>query len=177
MKKTLLLTAITLSAISCLHSKELSDTLIEKKGWIIYSLGHAIWFDSNLPTKNTSSSFFATDTSYRNGLTVDYLTNPKLFKFIAPCYKINVLWQIDSITKKAAYIGEEQICILPAKAKIRPMPETEQFDEAAVSFKRKNNEVTIIYWSATDYFVVDVELLYKKDNRRLSRYIKRNPIE
>lgn len=170
MRKIILLLAIVTLGQSVLYSRNLNDTSsIEKRGWLVYYLGHVIWFESDITDNVKDKHFFTLGGKYSNGLIVDYNGNAKSFKDIAKCYPIKVLLQTDSIRKEAAYISEENMCIIPVKAKVKFRKDSDQFDFAGVSFKRNKTETTIEYWFNTNYFVSEIELLRKKDRRKMSR--------
>lgn len=170
MKKIILLSLFILLGRSVLYSKSLSDTSsVEKTGWLVYYLGHVIWFESDITSKVKDKSFFTAGKKYENGLIVDYNGDAKSFESIAKCHSIKVLLQTDSVRKEADYISEESLCIIPVKAKVNIRTDSDQFDFAGVSLKRNRVESTIEYWFNTTYFVREVELLRKKDRRRMKR--------
>jgi hypothetical protein len=168
MKKLILLMAIILSAKSALYSKELNDSsLVEKRGWLVYYLGHVMFFEADIEMAIKDENFFSIGKKYENGLIVDYNGNANSFKSIAKCYSVKVLLQTDSITKKAEYISKESLCVIPVKVTLKMQPDSDQFDFAGISFKRNGSETTIEYWFHTNYHVREVELLRKKDKKKL----------
>lgn len=170
MKKVILLSLFVLLGQSVLYSRNLSDTSsVEKTGWLVYYLGHVIWFESDITSKAKDKSFFTAGKKYENGLIVNYNGDAKSFKVIAKCYLIKSLTNIDTATNKGEYTFEESVCIIPVKAKIRIRTDADQFDFAGVSFKRNGVESTIEYWFNTTYYVREVELLRKKDKRKAKR--------
>lgn len=172
MRKIVLYFIFVLVGQSLVYSRNLSDTLsVEKSGWLIYYLGHVIWFESDITDRVNDKSFFVRGGKYSNGLIVDYNGHANSFKAIAKCYPIKVLLQTDSIRKEAAYISEENLCIIPVKAKVEFRKDSDQFDFAGVSFKRNRTETTIEYWFNTNYFVSEIRLLRKKDRRKIRKII------
>lgn len=170
MKNTILLLVIILAATSVSYSRALNDTsLVEKRGWLVYYLGHVVWFEANVGSEVKDKRFFEAGKKYENGLIVDYNGDANSFKSIAECYSVKVLLQTDSITKKAKYISDEILCIIPVKVRLKIQPDSDQFDFAGISFKRNKNETTMEYWFHTTYHVREVELLRKKDKKRMKR--------
>lgn len=176
MKKIVLILTIILLAKPVLYSRGLSDTSsVEKTGWLVYYLGHVIWFESSVTTEIKDKSFFTPGRKYQNGLIVDYRIEAIQFKLFSKCYSIRSLTNIDTVTKEGQYIYKESLCILPVKVKVKIRTgDSEQYDFAGVSFKRKNDESTIEYWFNTNYYVREVELLRKKDKRKFSHYLKKH---
>jgi hypothetical protein len=174
MRKILFVLGIILSAPLILYSRTPSDTtVIEKTGWLVYYLGHVIWFESHLNEKVKDKYFFTEGKKYQNGLVVNYNGNAKSFKLIAKCYSINSLTNIDTVTGKGEYTFKQEVCIIPVKAKVKiRITEPDQFEFANVSFKKYNSETTIEYWFNTTYFVREVELIRRKDIKMMRKKMK-----
>src|SRR5258706_11217647 len=112
MKKIMLLSIIILSSQSLLYSKNLGDTSsVEKTGWLVYYLGHVIWFESDITKDGRDKSFFTAGKKYQNGLIVDYNGDANSFKQIAKCYSIMSLTNIDTVTNKGEYAYKETLCV------------------------------------------------------------------
>ncbi len=168
MKKILLFLFVVLASSQSLNSIELTDTSVtERTGWLVYYLGHVIWFEADLPGEVNDKSFFTSKSNYKNGLRVEHIGDAKFFQSIAECYSIKSLTNIDTVTRKGEYTFAEELCIIPVKAKIISRSNFERLDQVGVSFKRKKNEVTMEYWFLTDYSVAEVELLRKTDKKKI----------
>jgi hypothetical protein len=171
MKKIILLIAIAALSKPILYAQNLNNTsAIEKTGWLVYKDGHVIWFESNLK-KTSKNIFFFDQAEYPNGLIVDYISVAKFYKSIAECYFVKDLLQIDSVTKKADYTLSDSICVLPVKIKFTNLsrPVSELLRPMGLSFVRGNNEVTITYNFETNYELNEIELLRKKDKKRIKK--------
>lgn len=170
MKKITCLLALSLFFASNVYSQGTGDmTSVEKSGWLVYCLGHAIWFENKLQNKVEDKAFFASGGNYKNGLIVDDNSKAKAFKSFSKCYAVKSLTNIDTVTKKGEYTYPEKICIVPVKVKVIMKPGTEPLDQAGISFKKDSNEVTLEYWFLTDYSVTQVELLRTANKKKVKR--------
>lgn len=170
MKKLILLFFIIFLSKSVLYSRSLNDTSsFEKSGWLVYYLGHRIWFEADLTDKVNDKNFFTAKKKYENGLIIDNIVDAKMFEVIARCYKIKSLTNIDTSTWKGEYTYSENICIIPVKVKGRNNLDLEAFDKSWVPFKRNKHKVRIEFWALTNYSIFEVELLRKSDKLKISR--------
>jgi hypothetical protein len=171
MKRTILCLLMTTLSITFAYSKTLTDSTVEKTGWLIYHRGHIIWVESKLDKNPTDEAFFC-QAHYTNGLLVEYLPESYQFMAIAKEYEINIL-RYDSSIKKFDYILKENIKILPVRAAFKPSsrPISDLVNLQGLSFKRKT-ETTIEYKFETDYDILSIQLLREKDMRNFKRVKK-----
>jgi hypothetical protein len=171
MKKLILFAIVAVLGKPTLYAQNLNDTsAIEKTGWLLYKDDHVIWFESDL-RKSVKNKAFFNQSKYPNGLVVDYLSIAKYYKSIAACYSIKDLSQIDTVTKKADYTLPDSICILPVRVKFIRVnrPVSELLKPMGLSFMKDSNEVTIAYNFEADYGVSGLELLRKRDKKKIKK--------
>lgn len=169
MKFFLFIITVIILSKSVLYSRELSDTLIEKTGWLVYYSDKVVWFESELKKNPKDKIFFISHPEYPNGLVVNYIPITKYYISIASCYSIKALSSYDTVFKKANYTLTDSIYILPVKVKFKASskPVSELLTPMGLSFKRNYSEVTLKYNFETNYDISEIQLLRKRDKRRI----------
>lgn len=168
MKKITYILALFLCVASNVYSQGTGDTTsVEKTGWLVYYLGHAIWVEASITDKVRNEEFFTNGKSYKNGIIVDHRYEAMPFKKAAQLYSIKVFAYVDTISKQTDYVLPEKLYIVPVKVKAELLPNSEPLDQTGISFKRNNSEVTMEYWFLTNYTITDIKLLRKSDKKKV----------
>src|SRR5436189_1670036 len=172
MKKIALFYIIVVLLDTSVYAINKSDTIL-KTGWLVYYHDHIIWFESNL-NKNSSHNTFFSQKKYNNGLMIDYSFDAHRFSSIATKHKINVLFYDSTSTSMPDYTLLDSIYLVPVVAKTvaESKPISELLQPRGLTF-RNVSEVTLIYNFDANYHILNIQLLRKRDIKKLKK-IKSN---
>jgi len=144
----------------------------KQTGWLFYWGGTVIWFSSDKITHKTKEHcFFDSKSQYTNGLKVSYIPDALFYKSIAKGYKISEIVLNGSHSINSKPIADDSVWVIPAKARsnTNTMPLSGLSPIDTLVFKEGDNKLVVYFSFETDYEISGLELLRKKDKRRLKR--------
>ncbi len=168
MKKKFLFIAIILMVKNDAFSQTSSDTkAIYKTGWLVYWAEQIIWVEAKL-NKNIKPKEFFKDSLYENGLAISGHYKVRFFGDFA--YSFIVTYRLPKNSKDP--VDKDSIWIMPIKAELKEKI-LNFYDPEILSLYSSEKKTTVMYSFETNYRIENVEALRRKDERKISRYLKK----
>jgi hypothetical protein len=160
-----------LSNCAELQAQDENQKSIEKTGWLIYWHDKIIWVEAKLNINKCvkDSYFFQSVNEYVNGLNVKGSSSANWYGSIAKGYAISY-YHNDSIINETDPKFLDSIWILPVKAQMKIKPDSDaDYETMHLAFIKNRKEIFIKFKGIANYSIGKIELLRKKDKRRLKR--------
>lgn len=148
------------------------EKINKQAGWLFYWGGAVVWFPSHKITRKTKEyCFFDSKSQYTNGLKVNYIPDALLYKSIAKGYKISEVILNSSSNINNRPITDDSVWVIPVKAwsNANTIQPSGLSPIDTLAFRKGNTKLVVSLSFETDYEISGLELLRKKDMRRLKR--------